>query len=149
MLFICAVLVTTYMIRYRKHQDVVDVARRSWTRIFGRLPNIDNFDNDDDDDGLELTWPAMRPVVPFRLNKDKFVASMLVDMRLHHPQQQQQQESASQPDTSGETDSNANISRSDMDDLDSCQSDLTSQAPLEESPPRQVMRRRFFKSDFV
>mmetsp|Transcript_26174 Transcript_26174/g.39626 ORF Transcript_26174/g.39626 Transcript_26174/m.39626 type:complete len:1029 (+) Transcript_26174:96-3182(+) len=111
-----------------------------------------SFDTNDAEEGVEQSQEGFEPSpsdLPFRANKDKFVASMLVDMRVHGPQQAEGQ---SLPETSAETDSNANLSRSevDMDELRSidCSSDVSSLAPTEnfnneEIPAPQMIRRRF------
>mmetsp|Transcript_18387 Transcript_18387/g.27894 ORF Transcript_18387/g.27894 Transcript_18387/m.27894 type:complete len:622 (-) Transcript_18387:6-1871(-) len=87
--------------------------------------------------------------LPFRANKDKFVASMLVDMRVNGPRHV---EGESLPETSAETDSNANLSRSEV-DVDELRyvdysSDVSSLAPAENIateavPAPQMIRRRF------
>jgi hypothetical protein len=145
---ICVILVTFLAgigyLGHRRKGDCLPAERSQRRRI--SLFFFRSGDSSDDDDPFQ---PSPRDL-SFRANKDKFVASLLVDLRVHNPQLEQQ----SVNDTMAETDSAANSSRQHMggDELasDSGISDASSLSPdrtqqeleLEEIPASQVIRRR-------
>jgi hypothetical protein len=121
------------LIIWRRHGNI---------RLFWRAPPHENV----------LDEEAMPVHISFRRNKDKFVASLLVDLRVHHPQLEG---SDSQSETANETDesftgsasrftnSSVSDSSSDRDDLGSQDTPgfMNSTAP---ATPQSVIRRRRF-----
>ena len=145
LMFVLGVIAAVGAVRYKKNADFHDQVERIWNRLFGSASD----DNENTDESYEPSPPARS----FRVGKDKFVASLLVNLRVHTPQND---EGESLPGTAAETDSAANVSFTnysqselDMDDMAS----VSTHGPATEGSPEEMLPspiiRRRFKTELV
>lgn len=136
-LFLLGALFSAGFFQYRRNDDFRDRVDRARERLSELCPGFLSRQGGGDENNNDQP-----PPVSFRVNKDKFVASMLVDIRVHHPQIS---ENESIPDTTAETDSNGNLTRSELDeDMSSIASESVGATEEQPELPYQI-RRRFIR----